>query len=142
MISTVAELIAQAESSGNKFAVRYEKGHMPNLAFVKEMMAVAQCSFDSAYVMCQCSWGLYQIMGDELMAKKLGISPIAYCSDPETQQYFFLQVLQEKGLDHYGLQDIITNTDDRIHFAIKYNGPAQPEVYAQYLIDTYNKVAK
>lgn len=139
MISTIAELIAQAESSGNKFAVRYEKGHMPNLAFVKEMMTVAQCSFDTAYMMCQCSWGLYQIMGDELMAKKLGVSPIAYCGDSETQQYFFLQVLQEKGLIQYTLQDILTNTYDCIYFATKYNGPAQPEVYAQYLIDTYNK---
>jgi hypothetical protein len=139
MISTIAELIAQAESSGNKFAVRYEKGHMPNLAFVKEMMTVAQCSFDTAYMMCQCSWGLYQIMGDELMAKKLGISPIAYCGDPETQRYFFLQVLQEKGLIQYTLQDILANTYDRIYFATKYNGPAQPVVYAQYLIDTYNK---
>lgn len=139
MITTVAELIAQAESSGNKFAVRYEPKHAPDIQFVKEMMDACRCSFATAYVMCQCSWGLYQIMGDELMEKKLGVSPMAYCNDVETQNYFFLQVLQEKRLDHYTLQDILTNESARLDFATKYNGPGQPEVYAQYLLDTYKK---
>ncbi len=139
MILTLADLIAQAESSNNKFAIRYEPTHKPSLTFVSRMMAFAKCSRDTAIVLCSSSWGLYQIMGDELMALGLPFSPIYYCNDTALQYSYFNEVLNEKGLAAYTLDNIINNEDDRLHFAIKYNGPGQPEVYAQYLLDTYNK---
>lgn len=139
MISTLSDLIAQAESSNNPFAVRFEPLHTPAPAFISRMVVVAACSTETARVLCSTSWGLYQIMGDELMAKGLNMSPVAFCGSAQTQYSMFNAVLLEKGLSTYTLMDIIGNSAARANFAAKYNGPGAVAQYSQYLLDTYNK---
>lgn len=139
MISTLSDLIAQVESSGNQQAVRYEPLHQPANGYVSRMAVVAACSIDTARVLCSMSWGLYQIMGDELIAKGLNVSPIFFCSQATMQYNFFNRVLVEKGLNAYTLSDIIDNQTDREFFAQEYNGPGNVAAYSQRLLDVYKK---
>jgi hypothetical protein len=142
MITQVNQLISMVESSNNLYAVRFEPTHVPASEFVSRMQAVCVCSPDTAKVLCQTSWGLYQIMGDELMAKGLSISPIAYCQQPVTQGHLFQQVLKEKGLDAITLDQLATDQDIRLQFAKAYNGPGNMFVYAARLLQTYQQAQR
>lgn len=139
MISTLSQLIAQVESSGNPWAVRFEPAHTPRPEFVSLMVAAAACSTDTARVLCATSWGLYQIMGDELMSLGLKMSPVQYCASVQTQNDYFPKFLAEKGIADYSLSDIINNVNDRAYFAGKYNGPGNVVSYGQRLLDVYQK---
>jgi hypothetical protein len=139
MISTLSALIAAAESSNNPYAIRYEPAHAPASNFVTLMMQSARCNLTTAEVLCKCSWGLYQIMGDELMARGLRISPLDFCNDVSMQHMMFGDVLIEKGLNNNTLNDILNNSNVRANFAAKYNGPDEIAEYSQYLLDTYNR---
>lgn len=138
MISTLSDLIAQVESTGNPWAVRFEPAHNPAASFVSRMAAVARCSTDTARVLCASSWGLFQIMGDELMALGLNMSPIQYCASAQTQQATLPRFLAEKGLSAVTLDAVINDTPTRLNFATKYNGPGNVQVYSQRLLDVYH----
>lgn len=138
MISTVLELIAAVESNNDQQAVRFEPAHTPAPQFVSRMAAVAACSTDTARVLCSMSWGLFQIMGDELIAKGLSVSPIYYCAQANMQTVFFNRVLVEKELDTYTLDEILNNPTIRLFFARQYNGPGNVTAYAQRMLDVYH----
>jgi len=138
MISTVSALIAQVESGGNPWAVRFEPAHNPAPEFVSRMMAACACSHDTARVLCATSWGMYQIMGDELMALGLSMSPVQFCASAQTQNDMFAKVLDEKKLSAYTLNDLITSASARTFFASKYNGPGNVTAYSQRILDVYH----
>lgn len=139
MITTLSGLIAAAESSNNQWAVRYEPAHVPVSNFVMSMMHAAQCNLATAEILCKCSWGLYQIMGDELISRGMAISPIDYCSDIPMQNLMLGKVLIEKKISTYTLSDILNDPTKRATFARLYNGPGAVDQYAEYLVDTYKK---
>lgn len=134
-ITTVADLIAQAESSGNQYACRFEAGYQPNPGHISKMQTLIKGSMRTANVFCSMSWGLFQIMGDNLIKLGLDRSPIEYCNDPALQLEFFNRYCQMAMCEQYSLSDIISNESDRLDFARKYNGPGQPEVYGDYLLE-------
>lgn len=137
MISTLSDLIAQVESSSNPWAIRYEPLHQSTQVFVSRMAAIVGCSNDTARVLCAMSWGLYQIMGDELISLGLKTSPLIYCDNGPAQHEYFSKFLAEKGIADYTLSDIIDNADKRAYFAGKYNGPGNVDAYCQRLLDVY-----
>ena len=136
MITTLSQLIAQVESSGNPFAVRFEPHYSCNVESALKMQKLAACNFDTADVLCACSWGLFQIMGDNLIALGLKTSPIEYCGDKIAQLDMFNAYCVQNRCN-YSLDEIITDAGKRIDFARKYNGPGAVNSYAQALLNTY-----
>jgi len=136
----LADLIAQAESSGNQFASKFEPAHDPRISFVHQMVSIAKCNFETAKILCSMSFGLYQIMGDELMDLDLTRHPFDYAGDIRLQAEFFNRYCIRNNCE-YTLDDVINDETKRLDFAKKYNGPGQPDVYAKYLIDTYTRLS-
>lgn len=135
-ITTLSQLIAQAESSNNQFAFRFEPAYHPNPAHVETLAKNCGITRISAEILCAASWGLYQIMGDNLVGMGLSISPIQYCSSPDMQGLYFARYIQNANCN-YTLEQIIGDEATRLDFAKKYNGPGNPQAYANYLMEIY-----
>lgn len=133
-IETLAELIAQVESHGMQYAVRFEPAHNPHDEFVEKMRTVAKCSRDTARVLCAMSWGLYQIMGDELIALGLAVSPLVYIQAIDIQLDFFNRYCLADHLN-MTLADVLADSVKRRFFARLYNGPGNVDAYAQRMVD-------
>jgi hypothetical protein len=127
-IETLPQLISQVESSGNPLAVRFEPAHNPANHFILGMMHNAQCNYNTAKVLCAMSWGEYQIMGDELIALGLKVSPMQYLADPAMQLDFFNRYMLSDHLT-LTLSDVLGNPDKRHIFARLYNGPGNVSAY-------------
>lgn len=128
-ITTLSDLISQVESNGNPLAVRFEPAHNPAAHFVLQMQSLCSCSYDTAKTLCAMSWGEFQIMGDELIALGLSVSPLAYVQDRAMQEEFFQRYVCA---DHLSLtlQDVLTDPAKRSLFARLYNGPGNVDAYA------------
>ncbi len=136
MITTLSQLIAQVESSGNPYAVRYEPAYSPDNQAVLAMEKLARCSLATAVTLSKMSWGLYQIMGDNLIGLGLQSTPIQYCNNQSAQLSTFQAYCVENHCD-YTLEEIVTDTLKRLDFARKYNGPGDPAAYAAAMMSAY-----
>jgi hypothetical protein len=85
------------------------------------MATMANCSLPTAAVLCSCSFGAYQIMGDGLIDLGLGVSPLAYVNSPTMQDLFF-NVFITKNNINYSLDDLRANPEHITAFARRYNG--------------------
>lgn len=134
MITTLAQLIAQVESNGNSLAVRFEPAHHSAENFVAKMQELAKCNFVTAQILCAMSWGSFQIMGDNLVALGLSVSPFEYLHDEIMQCDFFSRFC---ATDHISLtlDDVLTDVSKRQLFARLYNGPGNFMAYAQRIVD-------
>lgn len=137
-IQTLANLIAHVESSNDQFAVRFEPAHHPKPEFVEKLAKQCELSWNTAEVLCCMSFGLYQIMGDELISLGLNASPIFYCSSAPTQDFYFQKYLNANNIN-YSLEDVINDQAKRLHFATIYNGPGNPQGYAARMMEVYNQ---
>lgn len=134
MITTLAQLIAQVESNGNPLAVRFEPAHHPAENFVTKMQALAKCNFATAQILCAMSWGEFQIMGDNLVALDLSVSPFEYLHNENMQYDFFAKFSASNHL-YLSLDDILNDPSQRQLFARLYNGPGNFMAYAQRIVD-------
>lgn len=132
-------LIAQVESSNNQFAVRYESSYFGRVKNSDLCSRRWNCTFTTARFLLSCSWGLYQIMGENLVNLGLSESPIKYCNDRILQDAMFAQYCLVNHCD-YSLSDIINNESKRIDFAKKYNGVGNFENYSNLLMGVYNEL--
>lgn len=139
MITTLSQLIAAAESGNNQYAVRFEPAYHPDPKAVSKLAGIMECTANTAEILCSCSWGLYQIMGDNLVNLGLQISPIHYCAIPAMQDQYFSKFLARDNLSSFTLADILHYPEKRLQFAKLYNGPGLPERYADYLMQVYQK---
>ncbi|HUW47003.1 MAG TPA: N-acetylmuramidase domain-containing protein [Dehalococcoidia bacterium] len=139
--TTLADLIAQVESGGNQYALRFESAHNPYDNKIATMATLCKCSRVTAKVLCQMSFGLFQIMGDNLVDLGLSTNVFLYCDSIATQNEMFNRYCIHNNCE-YTLDDILNDQSLCLDFAKKYNGPGQPEVYAKYLVDTYSQMVK
>lgn len=135
-INTLADLILQVESTGDWFAVRFEPAHNPRSDLVIRMMHTCNISHDTARVLCQMSFGGYQIMGDNLMALGLTVSPLQYCASPGMQTDFFNKFLLSDHLT-LTLDDVINDDSKRALFVRLWNGPGNVDAYSERLLRVY-----
>jgi len=135
-ISSLADLIAQVESAGNQFAVRFESAYVPNGVNVLNMARKCQISQSTAYTLCKMSFGLFQIMGSNLVGMGLQVSPIEYCSDSIMQVDFFNRYCIANHIN-FTLDEILNDETKRKQFAHNYNGPGNVVNYSQILLDVY-----
>jgi hypothetical protein len=135
MITTLSELIARVESAGNLFAVRLEPKYNPAQSNALKCAGVNRCTYPTAEMLCRCSWGLYQIMGDNLYSLGLDVPISRYWNDAEMQADYFAKFLEAKKIN-FTLDQILNDKDTRERFALKYNGSL---LYADRLINVYNQ---
>ena len=138
--TTLADLIAQVESSCNQYALRFEKAYIPQDQNIETMSIINKCSKITAEILCKMSFGLFQIMGNNLISLGLSTSVFQYCNSIAAQEQMFSRYCIRNNCE-YSLDDILNDETKRLDFAKKYNGPGQPEVYAKYLIDTYTRLS-
>jgi len=127
-ITTLAQLISQVESNGNPLAIRFEPAHTPSNKFIMPMMGIAHCNYNTAKNLCSMSWGEFQIMGDELIALGLEVSPLAYVLNTAMQADFFSRYVLADHLT-LTLADVLTDSTKRHIFARLYNGPGNVDGY-------------
>jgi hypothetical protein len=127
-IKTLAELVAKAESGDNPWAVRFEPlwrtQHYPLI------VGANKCSAATALVLGACSWGFYQIMGDNLYGLGLSVPLGAYMADAALQAEFFQKFCTGRGI-FISLETFIGNEALALNFCHHYNGDA--EKYHAYL---------
>lgn len=138
---TLGDVVAQAESSGNQYALRFEPDHNPYDNKIASMATLCKCSRVTAKVLCQMSFGLFQIMGDNLVDLGLSTNVFLYCDSIARQNEMFIRYCIRNNCE-YTVDDILNDETKRLDFAKKYNGPGQPDVYAKYLLDTYSAMVK
>ncbi len=139
MITTMAELVGQAESSGNPHAIRFEpKYHVPQSA-VAAIVKLNRCSNSTAAVLGAFSWGTYQIMGVNLIDLGLSTSFIDYLTLDSAQLYNFNKFLRSCNIDKITLKEFLSDPEARLKFARAYNGSRQPEVYVDYLMRVFRE---
>ena len=137
--TTLADLIAQVESDGNQYALRFEKFYTAKEQNILTMGTLNKCSQITAEILCKMSFGFFQIMGDNLISLGLSINIFSYCNWISLQQQMFSRYCIRNSCE-YTLDDVINDETKRIDFARKYNGPGNVEVYAQRIIDIFNSV--
>ena len=134
---TLADLIAQVESNGNQYAVRFEPHFTPSDRNIFKMANLCKCSNETARVLCSMSFGYYQIMGNNLISLDLMITPFQFMAYTGQEIYFNRYCIRNNC--EYTLDDVINDESKRLDFARKYNGPGNVEAYAQRIIDIYNE---
>lgn len=127
-VKTTADLIMAIESGGDQWAYRYEPAHHVRDDFATRMQEICNCSKASSIALCSASWGTYQIMGDELIAMGLTVSPLQFCSDKIMQKYYVNLYLKSNGID-IALSDLKGSDQKRRMFARIYNGPGNVDAY-------------
>ncbi len=138
MIQTISQLIAQCESGGNPFAVRFEPAYHPDPEQVAAYAKAHGISHMTAEVLCACSWGMYQEMGDNLLRAGMSVTFQEFANDQAMQTEFFGKYLAADHLD-YTLADVVNDEAKRLEFARLYNGPGAPERYAAYMMAVYQR---
>jgi hypothetical protein len=135
---SVADIIAQVESSGNPYAYRFEPTVYESLKtgalspvhsiIVNRIMKIHSCSLSSAEVIYSSSYGLYQLMGFNLFGEcDYAESVWEYLNDPIAQTAMFENLLGHMGLQNYTAEQLASSENLRHQFAIHYNGSSAYE---------------
>lgn len=75
---------------------------------------------DFAKILSASSFGLYQIMGFNLIDLGLELSPLMFCMLPELQTKFFNEFLAKNGI-LYTLAEVVNDAQSRLHFTKVYS---------------------
>lgn len=137
MTLTISKLVSQIESNNVPYAMRFEPGwrHDNNIiTMVRQAHAPAYMNTTTAKTIMATSYGLYQIMGENIY--RLGYKkPInEFMNSPNDQLDIFNKFLSWRGID-YTVNEIFTNREKMEKFARRYNGSL---AYIQTLMNGYN----
>lgn len=135
--TTLAGLVALVESNNNPYAVRLEQSYLDRVKNADAMVQRLNITHTTARFLLSCSWGKYQIMGENLWNMGIRISPIKYCNDTNVQDISFHTYCVINKCD-YSLNRILSDSESRTDFAIKYNGNGNVESYLQKMMEIYN----
>lgn len=134
---TISRLVASAESNHVKHAMRFEPAwrHDNNItSLVRQAHAPAYMNSTTAKTIMATSYGLYQIMGENIY--RLGYKkPInEFMNNPEDQLDIFNKFLVWRGIN-YSVEEIFSDRTKMEKFAKRYNGSLS---YVQTLTNHYN----
>lgn len=140
-ITTLADLIARVESSDNLQAVRFEPKYEPKIQNVNTMAAICKCNSETSKILCSMSYGLFQIMGDNLISLGLSVTPFDYMCSIGIQQQFFNRYCI-RNVCEYTLDEVVNDESKRLDFARKYNGPGNVQAYVDRMIAIFKESLK
>lgn len=125
MIQTLSLLVAKIESNNQPQALRFEP------KFATSQIARDRCisahkpaymNNSTAEMICRTSWGLFQIMGENLYTVCGLGSPIShFMIDRDVQERAFFAFVRARGIN-YSIDELRTDEAKRINFARRYNG--------------------
>jgi hypothetical protein len=139
---SLADLIARVESGNNAGALRFEPAVYARL--IKEgpvinptlldIMRINAVDPQTARMIYATSWGKFQIMGETLYSDPLSYeAPLwVFFSSEVIQGAIFNRFVAARGIDIDP-----ANQNDYLRFATVYNGPGDPEAYAEEMIRAY-----
>lgn len=132
----LVRVIAQTESGGNQWALRFEPTTYAGIRGGQHAAACSvarvanKCSIATSQMLCSSSWGLFQIMGFNLWAKPGFVGPVgAFLGDVNAQGAALERFLIAAGLDGITWDEIADDETVRERFIVHYNGPGNPEAY-------------
>ena len=149
IISDITSLI---ESSHNPDAIRFEPSVYDHLTkgpglnnpakkeIVETIIKVHGCSLETACMIFSTSFGLFQIMGENIYSvcdykRSIGW----FFSDNEAQEECFLAFLKSIGFpDGPDFDD----SNNLAKYALHYNGPGDIQAYCKKLLETYQSEYK
>lgn len=137
MTLTISKLVSQIESNNVPYAMRFEPGwrHDSNIiSAVRQAHAPAYMNTTTAKNIMSTSYGLYQIMGENIY--RLGYKkPInEFMNNPSEQLDIFNKFLVWRGIN-YTVEEIFSDRAKMEKFAKRYNGSLS---YIQTLTNGYN----
>lgn len=145
---TVSAIVAQVESAGRLSAIRFEPAKWSHYLVSPSAPEVAicahynECSTDTARMICASSWGLYQLMGFNLYAPPhyggyglTGSIHEFWADGEQIQEAAFAWFLKSRRIDDITAEQLANDPNARLRFATAYNGPGQPAVYAQMILN-------
>lgn len=138
--SNLPDLIAGVESNHNQYVARFEPLCVVTPVDIAKYSAIAGVSQETAKQHLATSWGLFQIMGYNLLHFGLNISFVHYCCAVDVQQSYFQKYLQNAGLAQYAampLDQFMGDAQNVIDFARKYNGPGDVGAYVDRMTNVY-----
>ena len=130
MISTISQLVALVESNNSLSALRTEPAYRPDVRAFDLVRRFnpgwSRATYDAVL---RCSWGAFQIMGDNLYLQGLEFPLARYWSDADLQIAAFNRYVRARKID-FTLTDLTQDREKRKIFALRYNGS---EIYADRL---------
>lgn len=125
MIKTTSQLVAQIESGGIPYAMRYEAKFTPSPDAINKCIMSHKPAFMSrptAEVICKTSWGVYQIMGENLYTIcGLRTNLNVFINNTDLQEEMFQRFLEFRDIN-YTLADLQHDAGKLSKFARRYNG--------------------
>lgn len=135
----LSDVVAQVESAGYPRAIRFEPGYQPSMRGIANAKTYASGNWidaNTAHMICQTSWGQFQIMGDNLYNELGYAQSIWQFVDNESDQLAMFKLFLKIG--HFADVAFSTLTRaDLVAFANYYNGAT---IYSDTLTNMYHKM--
>ena len=139
MKKSISQLVAQVESNNVPWVMRYEPHFKPSAVAINNCIrahAPGYMNRTTAEMICKTSWGLFQIMGENLytVCKYQG-SVSNLCTDELLQETLFQAFIKARKIDFTSTE--IMGDIQKLHlFSKRYNGSL---LYAEKLVKAYNE---
>lgn len=138
----LADVIAEVESGRRPTEFRFEpelyehwRAALPAAApgdpkavLVAKISGIHHCSAPTATVIACTSWGLFQLLGENLFAGPWQRTVVEFVNDAAAQRDAFDRFLARHGIA-YTLTELIQDPQKRRHFIATYNGPLAVDAY-------------
>ena len=126
----LSRVISQIESGNLPDAIRFEPTVYSRYAtispneIIRKIQILHDCDLSTANMLASTSWGLYQIMGYNMIQLGLDISFFNYLNSTNLQLVYFLKFVNQHNIN-YTTAEIYNSQVKGTHFAETYNGSAQ-----------------
>ena len=123
----LARVISQIESSNLPDAIRFEPAIYQKFAtasphrMIRSIQLMHDCDLATANMLASTSWGLYQIMGYNLIDLGLDVTFFQYLDNSNLQKVFFLKFVNDHNIN-FTTAEVYTDQEKGVRFAETYNG--------------------
>lgn len=151
ILPKLSDVIASIESSGIKYAMRfepalYERIGNQNCAVNFGLTNIAlynRCTLETAKIISCTSWGLFQIMGFNLYNSPISLkSPIGEYVENEGMQLSAFNAFLDHNHMFVAVAELRDVLQERLDFARHYNGPGDAATYAAKMYAAIIRLSK
>jgi hypothetical protein len=142
---TLAQAVAAVESAGNPHAYQFVQAlYDAQIAspvatsaqpIIDRIASIHSCDHDSAVAICFSSYGLFQILGENIWDPAGFAYPndfIDYCADTDSQQDSFEEFCARFGIA-YTAEELLADDAKLTAFVTRWNGPGNVPAYSAKL---------